>query len=147
MQLATIIQQYLPLLRARYAKRLLPGHLNAIDAMLRCRTGAGGEMRLACRDCLEQQDYPLSCGHRSCPKCQNHETSRWLDRQQAKLLPVEYFLVTFTLPQELRSLAWRHQRQLYASNRPFQAVISRRCKIFILISYRDRFETRVGASS
>ena len=42
MELATIIQQYLPLLKARYAKQLLPGHLNAIDAMLRCRTAAAG---------------------------------------------------------------------------------------------------------
>jgi hypothetical protein len=112
--MATIIQQYLPLLRARYTKRLLPGHLNAIDAMLRCRTGDAGEMRLACSACFEQRGYPLSCGHRSCPKCQNHETSRWLDRQQAKLLPVDYFLVTFTLPRELRRLAWCHQRQFYA---------------------------------
>ncbi|MCP4392016.1 MAG: IS91 family transposase [Gammaproteobacteria bacterium] len=114
MELAAIIQQYLPLLQACHAKHLLPGHRNAINAMLRCRTGAAGEMRLACSDCPEQRDYPLSCGHRSCPKCQNHETSRWLARQQAKLLPVEYFLVTFTLPRELRPLAWRHQKQFYA---------------------------------
>jgi hypothetical protein len=30
-------------------------------------------------------------------------------------LPVDYFLVTFTLPAELRSLAWKHQRQVYAA--------------------------------
>jgi hypothetical protein len=29
------------------------------------------------------------------------------------LLPVEYFMVTFTLPCELRALAWRHQTTLY----------------------------------
>jgi len=114
MELATIIQQYLPRLKARYARRLLPGHLNAIDAMLRCRSPDAGEMLLVCAECQEQRGYPLSCGHRSCPKCQNHETSRWLDRQQAKLLPVDYFLVTFTLPRELRSLAWHHQKQMYA---------------------------------
>jgi hypothetical protein len=71
-------------------------------------------MVLACAGCHQHRGYPLSCGHRSCPKCQNHETGRWLARQQAKLLPVEYFLVTFTLPRELRALAWRHQRQFYA---------------------------------
>jgi len=76
MRLATIMRQYLPLLKARYAKRLLPGHHNAIDAILRCRSADAGEMRLACCECPEQQDYPLSCGHRSCPRCQNHETSR-----------------------------------------------------------------------
>ncbi len=114
MELAAIIRQYLPRLESRYAKRLLPSHRNAIDAMLRCRTQDAGEMVLACAGCHRHQDFPLSCGHRSCPKCQNHDTSLWLDRQQAKLLPVEYFLVTFTLPQELRSLAWHHQKQMYA---------------------------------
>jgi len=36
-----------------------------------------------------------------------------LDRQQAKLLPVEYFMVTFTLPYEIRFLAWDNQRLVY----------------------------------
>ena len=56
---------------------------------------------------------PRSCGHRSCPQCQNHETSLWLDRQQAKLLPVDYFMATFTLPYELRFLAWDNQTLVY----------------------------------
>jgi len=49
----------------------------------------------------------------SCPQCQNHEASIWLDRQQAKLLPVEYFMATFTLPYELRFLAWNNQTIVY----------------------------------
>ena len=36
-----------------------------------------------------------------------------IDRQQAKLLPVEYFMVTFTLPYELRALTWYHQKDVY----------------------------------
>jgi len=28
-------------------------------------------------------------------------------------VPAEYFLLTFTLPEELRPLAWQHQRTLY----------------------------------
>lgn len=55
----------------------------------------------------------MSCGHRSCPRCQNQEATHWLERQRAKLLPVDYFLVTFTLPAELRGLAWRHQTVVY----------------------------------
>jgi hypothetical protein len=57
--------------------------------------------------------HSRSCGHRSCPQCQNHETSLWLDRQQAKLLPVQYFMATFTLPYELRFLAWNNQSLVY----------------------------------
>jgi len=57
---------------------------------------------------------PHSCGHRNCPHCQHFESQQWLERQLQKQVPAEYFLLTFTLPAELRSLAWRHQRLLYA---------------------------------
>lgn len=120
MELAPIIEQYLDALRSGH--ELLPSHRNAIAAMLRCRTPDSGEMLLGCRDCNVQLQHPHSCGHRSCPKCQNHQTSQWLDRQRAKLLPVHYFMATFTVPYELRDLAWRHQRVFY--NLLFDTVIS-----------------------
>ena len=113
MQLASLVHQYLVAFKSKYAAQLLPGHLRAIGAILRCRTLDSGEMLLTCTGCDEQTRQPRSCGHRSCPQCQNHEASQWLDRQQAKLLPVEYFMVTFTLPCELRTLTWWHQTTLY----------------------------------
>ena len=113
MQLAALVDQYLAAFKTQYAALLLPGHLKAIGAIQRCRTPHAGEMLLACSDCDTQLQHPRSCGHRSCPQCQNHEASQWLDRQQTKLLPVEYFMVTFTLPRELRSLAWHHQTTVY----------------------------------
>jgi hypothetical protein len=114
MELATIIHQYQGDLEQRYGNRLLPGHRRAMGAMLRCRTPRSGQVRWACHDCDRQLNHPLSCGHRSCPRCQNQETTHWLDRQRAKLLPVDYFMVTFTLPAQLRTLAWRHQRTVYS---------------------------------
>lgn len=77
----------------------------ALWAMTSCRTIACGEIKVFCPQCRETSTYFHSCGHRSCPKCQHHETSRWLQRQVLKLLPVDYFLVTFTLPAQLRALA------------------------------------------
>ena len=113
MELAHLIHQYLPACKNKYTNRLLPGHFAAIAALLRCRTPDAGQIQLRCTDCPERLQYPRSCGHRSCPRCQNHEASLWLDRQRAKLLPVEYFMVTFTLPYELRALTWRHQTVIY----------------------------------
>jgi len=55
-----------------------------------------------------------SCGHRSCPHCQHHDSQVWLQRQLQLLVPSTYFMVTFTLPSELRKLAWNHQRVIYA---------------------------------
>ena len=113
-RLACLIRRYRPSLEARWGRRLLPGHHRALDAMVRCRTAEAGRIRLQCPACHSEAVRHQSCGHRSCPQCQNHAASQWLDRQQAKLLPVEYFMATFTLPRELRGLAWRHQRTVYS---------------------------------
>lgn len=113
MQLQSIIQQYKSTFIEKYGHRLLPGQWRAFNAMQRCRTADSGELQVHCTQCGQNHWRPLSCGHRSCPVCQNHEVSQWLDRQQKKLLPVEYFMVTFTLPCQLRKLAWRNQKTLY----------------------------------
>ncbi|NOR43832.1 MAG: IS91 family transposase [Gammaproteobacteria bacterium] len=113
MELQSIIQQYKPDFIEKYGNRLLPSQWRAIHAMQRCRTSDSGELYLQCTQCDHHHWRPLSCGHRSCPTCQNHEVTQWLDRQQKKLLPVEYFMVTFTLPCQLRTLAWQNQKTLY----------------------------------
>jgi hypothetical protein len=113
MQLASIFDQYHDAFHAKYGSRLLPAHLRAIDAISRCRTPEAGQLLVQCTECGHAEWRPRSCGHRSCPQCQNHETSLWLDRQQAKLLPVEYFMATFTLPYELRFLARNNQALVY----------------------------------
>ena len=113
MQFASLLHQYHDAFQTKYASRLLPGHLRAMDAISRCRTPEAGEVFVQCSDCGYTTWRPRSCGHRSCPQCQNHEASIWLDRQQNKLLPVEYFMATFTLPYELRFLTWDNQKRVY----------------------------------
>jgi len=113
MQLASILDQYYDAFQDKYGPRLLPAHVRAIQAIRSCRTPQAGQVLVQCMDCGYSLERPRSCGHRSCPQCQNHETSLWLDRQQQKLLPVDYFMATFTLPYELRFLAWDNQTLLY----------------------------------
>lgn len=114
MDLISIVEQFHDSFIAQYAERLLPGQRNALNAIRRCRTPDAGELKVSCPDCGQTEWRPRSCGHRSCPQCQNHEASQWLDRQQKKLLPVDYFMVTFTLPRQLRPLARYFQEQIYA---------------------------------
>ena len=114
MEMASIIHQYYDAFIIKYHETLLPSHLKALNAIRRCRTPDSGELYVQCPDCSHAEWRPLSCGHRSCPKCQNHTVSQWIDRQQAKLLPVHYFMAIFTLPYELRPLAWHHQKAVYS---------------------------------
>jgi len=67
----------------------------------------------ACDHCGTRQYSYHSCRNRHCPKCHGEQTQRWLERQRARLLPCAYFLLTFTLPGELRTLARAHQKRVY----------------------------------
>jgi len=110
MRIAEIIKKYYAAFKTKYQKRLLPSHHKALESISRCRTPESGEMVLKCPDCGKIEYLPHSCGHRNCPQCQNHETTEWLERQRKKLLPVPYFLITFTIPSILRPVAWKFQK-------------------------------------
>jgi len=112
--LSQIISDYEQDLLSRYGNQLLPSHYNALGAMKNCRTDGSLLMLAQCEQCEHQTFVPHSCGHRNCPHCHNYESQRWLERQRAKLLPVDYYMITFTLPAQLRSLAWQHQTLVYA---------------------------------
>jgi hypothetical protein len=111
--LSTIVRLFEAELLAQYRNSLLPSHLKALAAMKDCRTSASPSMLAQCTECDHRRLVPHSCGHRSCPHCQHHESQQWLERQLQKLVPSTYFLLTFTLPAELRALAFSRQRTLY----------------------------------
>jgi hypothetical protein len=114
MELAALIHQYHDGFIDKYGAKALPGHLRALGAIQRCRTPESGELYIQCPDCDHAEWRPLSCGNRHCPKCQNHQSSLWIDKQQEKLLPVPYFMATFTLPFEMRQLTWFNQTVVYS---------------------------------
>jgi hypothetical protein len=113
MRLAAIISAFEADFLARYQSRILPSHRKALATMKGCRSQLGPKMQATCDSCHHQVLVPHSCGHRNCPHCQAHESQQWIQRQLNKQLPAEYFLLTFTLPAQLRSLAWQHQRTIY----------------------------------
>jgi hypothetical protein len=112
--LSTIIELFETELLAQYRNSLLPSHLAALAAMKHCRTSASPMMLAQCPDCDHKILVPHSCGHRSCPHCQHHDSQQWLERQLQKLVPGQYFLVTFTLPAAFRALAFSHQSTLFS---------------------------------
>jgi hypothetical protein len=112
-ELAEIFCRYGTQYRDKYAGRMPFTHRVAMQAIEQCRTEALGGRVYHCQDCDETQYRYHSCKNRHCPKCQNGTAEEWLDRQQDLLLPVSYFMVTFTLPPGLKRLARSHQKLLY----------------------------------
>jgi hypothetical protein len=96
-----------------YAERMPREHMRVLAAITRCRTGTLGFMHYACPCCRRLHWVGRSCGNRHCPNCQSDKTQVWLAKRTAQLLPVPYFLVTFTVPEALRKIVRANQRVGY----------------------------------
>src|SRR6266496_2367645 len=113
LEVADIFRLHGPQYREKFGDRMLPSHLRAMQDIETCRTEALGGQLYYCTQCDEQRYSYHSCQNRHCPKCGNQQANEWLDQQQTLLLPIPYFLVTFTLPQELRAVARSNQKTIY----------------------------------
>ncbi|HNT78199.1 MAG TPA: IS91 family transposase [Anaerolineae bacterium] len=111
--LGEIFRQYGPAYREKYGDRLLPSHRRAMWAIEHCRTPTLGGHVYYCEDCDTYHYHYHSCRNRHCPQCQTRQGQQWLAGQADRLLPVPYFMLTFTLPEALRAVARQHQRLIY----------------------------------
>jgi hypothetical protein len=111
--LGDLVRHYGPAYMAKYADHLLPSHRRVLQDLAHCRTAVLGGHVYYCATC-EQTHYQYhSCQNRHCPQCQQDQGQQWLQKQQEQLLPVPYFMVTFTLPELLRPVARQHQKVIY----------------------------------
>ena len=114
-ELAEVLARHWPAYEQQFREQILPSQRAAVRAICSCRTPALGGQRYRCADCGQSHFAYHSCGHRACPKCGSQDAADWNARQQTRLLPgVAYFLVTFTVPAELRAVIRSHQRELFA---------------------------------
>jgi hypothetical protein len=84
-----------------------------LGAIASCRTAALGGHRAQCDHCGAVSIRYCSCRNRHCPKCQTLAKQRWLERQCADLLDIDYWHLVFTLPHELNALAQGNPRVIY----------------------------------
>lgn len=98
----------------RFGAAMPTNHRKVIDAIIACRTEACGVAFYQCESCAEPQQFFVSCGNRHCPTCQHNKTQQWLQTQIKRQLPGHHFLITFTVPEQLRSFIRQHQRVGYS---------------------------------
>ena len=113
LEVADIFRLHGPAYREKFGNRMLPSHRRAMQDIETCRTASLGGQLYYCAQCAEQRYSYHSCKNRHCPKCQNEQVNDWLAEQQSLLLPIPHFLVTFTLPDELRAVARSNQKTIY----------------------------------
>jgi len=108
------VHELLRQLAPEYLERFssMPGRQRQVlRKILSCRTPALGGQLFQCAHCPGLDYRYHSCNDRHCPQCGQTDADDWLRRQRDRLLlPVPYFLVTFTVPEELRRFIRSHQR-------------------------------------
>jgi len=113
LEVADIFRRYGAAYRQQHAGSLSRGQRRVMSAIELCRTAALGGHVEQCDSCGHQRPAYNSCRNRHCPKCQSLARAQWLEDRQTELLPVEYFHVVFTLPEEIGAIAYQNKELLY----------------------------------
>ena len=112
LELADIFRRHGPAYREGHR---LPVHqLKVMQAIETCRTAALGGHVDQCDHCDFTRISYNSCRNRHCPKCQSLARAKWLEKRKAELLPVEYYHLVFTVPEQIASIAFQNKAVVYA---------------------------------
>src|SRR5215510_13967897 len=111
-EIAEMFRLHGPAYRAKFGARMRPSPRRAMQDIAQGRTETLGGQGYHGETCQAYHDSYHSCKNRHGPTCQQDQAEQWLDDQKRLRLPVPHFLVTFTLPMELRALARCHQNTL-----------------------------------
>jgi len=113
-ELGEVLRRYGPAYRSTHAHQFSRSQRRVMSAVERCRTAALGGHVEQCDRCHHQRIAYNSCRNRHCPKCQSLASAQWREARRADLLPVEYFHVVFTLPEEVAAIAYQNKAVVYA---------------------------------
>ena len=113
LEVADVFRRYGPAYRQKHAASLSQAQRRVMSDIELCRTAALGGHLEECDCCGHPRPAYHSCRNRHCPKCQSLARAQWLEDRQAELLPVEYFHVVFTVPEEIAALAYQNKEVVY----------------------------------
>jgi hypothetical protein len=109
-EVADVFRRFAADYLSAHGASMLPSHRRAIEDILNCRTAALGGQVWRCEKCDTEMFSWHSCRNRGCPKCHTAQTREWLEGRRAEMLPVPYFHITITVPEELREVLHANQR-------------------------------------
>ena len=113
LEVADIFARHGAAWRRANAGHVSRAQLQAMSAIVSCRTAALGGHVTRCEDCAHTQIAYNSCRNRHCPKCQGAAARDWLAEREADLLPVPYFHLVFTLPAAIADIAYQNKTVIY----------------------------------
>jgi hypothetical protein len=91
------------------------GSHKVLSLIERCHTASLGYHSYRCSDaeCGHLHIQYHGCRNRHCPHCGASRAKMWMEERLAELLPVKYFHVVFTLPHELKHIAYLNRKTVF----------------------------------
>ena len=111
--LGDVIRRFGAALQARHGEAMTAAQKAVLWALGRCHTAALGGHLYRCDSCGAEHIAYNSCRSRHCPSCLGHKSAQWLEARAEELLPVPYFHVVFTVPQQIASVVWGNKKLGY----------------------------------
>jgi hypothetical protein len=90
-------------------------HHKVLNAIGSCHTASLGSHIVKCTShgCDYEKEVFNSCRNRHCASCQSYQSAKWVLDRETELLPVPYFHVVFTVPDNLNPLFLWNGKSLY----------------------------------
>ena len=110
-----VIRRFGAALREQRGVAMTAAQDAVLSMLARCRTPALGGHVYRCDHpgCGAEHIAYNSCRSRHCPTCLGHKSAAWLEARAKDLLPVPYFHVVFTLPEQIAAVALGNKKLLY----------------------------------
>jgi len=113
LEVADVFRRYGGAYREKHGASMCTAQRRVMTAIEVCRTAALGGHLERCDECGHERNCFNSCRDRHCPKCQSLARAQWIKDRQSELLPVPYFHVVFTLPEEIAAIAYQNEKVVY----------------------------------
>jgi hypothetical protein len=86
---------------------------SVFDKILNCRKEPVPFLYTQCDTCGAVHPVYKSCKDRMCPICNGSAPIKWAAKRESELLAASYFLLTYTVPSQLRGLFLLNKRKCY----------------------------------
>jgi hypothetical protein len=111
--LGDVIRRFGAALRTQHGETMTVAQKAVLSALERRHTAALGGHLYRCDGCGAEHVAYNSCRSRHCPSCLGYKSAQWLEARADELLPVPYFHVVFTVPQQIAAVAWANKKLVY----------------------------------
>lgn len=96
----------------RIPKEIRADVIETVEKSLDCGNIELGYTEYLCLECHKSKKIGFTCKSKFCSKCGRIYVSKWVEKQQARILDIPHRHSVFTIPEELRNYIYKHRELL-----------------------------------